>query len=664
MPSAEHLSMSSSRIVIAILTMEKEAETGAGSNLPLKDLLFPGGDGDLVDSEGAKVDNSVIEGKTLGILVGPAWWKPLMLTHVIPSFADAIKEMIDQGKPLKIIYVPLKRDEELIEQLTDNGRGSEIDTTPDEESFSSFIKSLPSGWLAVPGGNTAAIDKLTEVTYSRVVGLAFVGADGKVITTDGREVLMEWGAEAFPFTEEHLKELEKPFIALKENPSLKGLLETEERDHVIKNDGTQVKVSSLRGPIGIYFSAHWCPPCRNFTPILAKVYKQLKDEGKHFEIVFVSWDRSAEDFKEYFGQMPWLAIPFGDKGKKALEKVYSVEGIPNLVILDSDGKVQQDDAVAVISEFKAEAYPFTNEKVEELQAKAEAEKEALLANQTLESLLATEERDYVVDHENNEVKVSSLVGKTVGLYFSAHWCPPCRSFTPKLVQIYNELKEQGKPFEIIFISSDRDEEAFTTYYSEMPWLALPYNDRNNNVNTKQKLGEYFKVKGIPCLIILGPDGKTVNQEGRYTVEKFGAKAFPFVKKEEENLLKKWDDDVQKRPVEVTIPDHEHPLRLMRVPYKTESYHCDICNASASRWAYRCDDCGYDVEVKCIDKILAETQAESATPKAEDSEVKAESTAAPEDAEQTTKAEDAGANGNAHGQGKEGWICEGDVCRKE
>merc|ERR1712064_92414 len=61
----------------------------------------------------------------------------------------------------------------------------------------------------------------------------------------------------------------------------------------------------------------------------------------------------------------------------------------------------------------------------------------------------------------------------VGIYFSAHWCPPCRGFAPKLAEIYNDMKAAGKKFEIVFASSDRDQTAFDEYYAEMPWLALP-----------------------------------------------------------------------------------------------------------------------------------------------------------------------------------------------
>merc|ERR1712038_1935249 len=52
----------------------------------------------------------------------------------------------------------------------------------------------------------------------------------------------------------------------------------------------------------------------------------------------------------------------------------------------------------------------------------------------------------------------------VCLYFSAHWCPPCRGFTPVLKDFYKEAKEQG--VEIIFVSSDEDSNAMMSYMKE------------------------------------------------------------------------------------------------------------------------------------------------------------------------------------------------------
>jgi hypothetical protein len=72
------------------------------------------------------------------------------------------------------------------------------------------------------------------------------------------------------------------------------------------------------------------------------------------------------------------------------------------------------------------------------------------------------------------------------------------------VEIYNELLKKGEAFEIVFLSRDEEEKDFEEYYASMPWLALPFAD-----NTVKELSRYFRVKGIPFLIILGPDGKTV-----------------------------------------------------------------------------------------------------------------------------------------------------------
>ena len=61
-----------------------------------------------------------------------------------------------------------------------------------------------------------------------------------------------------------------------------------------------------------YFSAHWCPPCKGFTPKLALFYDSVNSTEKQLEIVYVSADRSPEQFNEYFDEMPWIAVPYAE----------------------------------------------------------------------------------------------------------------------------------------------------------------------------------------------------------------------------------------------------------------------------------------------------------------------------------------------------------------
>lgn len=87
----------------------------------------------------------------------------------------------------------------------------------------------------------------------------------------------------------------------------------------------------------------------------------------------------------------------------------------------------------------------------------------------------------VVNKSGEKVDIAtSCEGKVVGIYFSAHWCPPCRGFTPVLAEFYNTHHE-AKNFEIVFVSSDRDTESFNGYFGEMPWLALSFDDRTKKV---------------------------------------------------------------------------------------------------------------------------------------------------------------------------------------
>ncbi len=128
----------------------------------------------------------------------------------------------------------------------------------------------------------------------------------------------------------------------------------------------------------------------------------------------------------------------------------------------------------------------------------------------------------LVNAKMETVSATNLVGKKVGVYFSAHWCPPCRAFTPVLVGFYEKLKAEGKAFEIVFMSADRTKKDMAAYMKDMkmPWLALPFESER-----KDALGSKYGVKGIPALIILDPDGKVLSEDGRSDVMELGAKAF-------------------------------------------------------------------------------------------------------------------------------------------
>ncbi len=100
----------------------------------------------------------------------------------------------------------------------------------------------------------------------------------------------------------------------------------------------------------------------------------------------------------------------------------------------------------------------------------------------------------------------------VALYFSAHWCPPCRSFTPVLAKFYNNVNKTEKNLEIIFVSSDSDEKAFKAYFDTQPWISLPYDQKN-----LQTIGKKYGVAGIPSLLIMNRDGTVCDKNGRSAV---------------------------------------------------------------------------------------------------------------------------------------------------
>lgn len=130
---------------------------------------------------------------------------------------------------------------------------------------------------------------------------------------------------------------------------------------LVKKDASEIQANEVLQNaeiVGFYFSAHWCPPCRAFTPILAKAYQEMKNLNYKFEVIFVSSDRDEKSLFEYMNEChgDWFALPFGSEVITKLETKYNITGIPTLVIVKKDGTVVTEDGDCDIESKGAEAY--------------------------------------------------------------------------------------------------------------------------------------------------------------------------------------------------------------------------------------------------------------------------------------------------------------------
>ena len=284
-------------------------------------------------------------------------------------------------------------------------------------------------------------------------------------------------------------------------------------ENLLDASGKEVSRDKLAGKtVGFYFSAHWCPPCRTFTPRLVDFRDDNKDD---FEIVFVSSDRSPQAQMDYMKEtnMKWLALPHRSAEGKKLAGKYGISGIPSLVIVSPDGEtitkngrgdVSGNPKGALASWTKTEtttptATGVTRPKEGRAVKGSSKKSEAGLAELLPENIL---------DPKGKEVSRDNLAGKVVGFYFSAHWCPPCRTFTPSLVKFRDDNKDD---FEVVFVSSDKSPQAQMEYMEEtkMKWFTLPHRGEAAN-----RLAGKFGIRGIPSLIIVSPDGETITKNGR------------------------------------------------------------------------------------------------------------------------------------------------------
>jgi len=124
-----------------------------------------------------------------------------------------------------------------------------------------------------------------------------------------------------------------------------------------RKDNSEIK-SPGPAVLMFYFSAHWCPPCRKLTPLLVEFYQALRNENidsSEFDVVFISSDRSQEQFDDYYDEMPWAHLKLDDSDEKMrLSRLFSIATLPSLIAVNSGGSRIDVNARKLITDWALE----------------------------------------------------------------------------------------------------------------------------------------------------------------------------------------------------------------------------------------------------------------------------------------------------------------------
>jgi thiol-disulfide isomerase/thioredoxin len=102
--------------------------------------------------------------------------------------------------------------------------------------------------------------------------------------------------------------------------------------------GKTVNLADFKGQVVLLnFWASWCGPCRKEMPILEQLQKQYKSKG--FTMVGVNVEPNSTDAINWLKSTP-VSFPILFDKDSSVSKLYRVEGMPNTVIVDRNGKVR------------------------------------------------------------------------------------------------------------------------------------------------------------------------------------------------------------------------------------------------------------------------------------------------------------------------------------
>lgn len=118
-----------------------------------------------------------------------------------------------------------------------------------QQHFDILFSDMP--WTAIPFSDVASRELLQRIfglSRRHITShymLAIVDPSGKILQCDAWNLLFEFGASSYPFSDEKIESLREEDVAIIKQPSLRKLLASPQRDYVISNKGDRVLCSLI-----------------------------------------------------------------------------------------------------------------------------------------------------------------------------------------------------------------------------------------------------------------------------------------------------------------------------------------------------------------------------------------------------------------------------------
>lgn len=106
--------------------------------------------------------------------------------------------------------------------------------------------------------------------------------------------------------------------------------------------------------------------------------------------------------------------------------------------------------------------------------------------------------------QGEDIDLAKLKGKVVLVDFWATWCGPCIAELPNVQETYKKYHDKG--FEVLGISLDEDQDAFSKFLEEKD---LPWPQHFDGKGWGNEISSKFGISGIPATFLVGADGKVV-----------------------------------------------------------------------------------------------------------------------------------------------------------